>query len=298
MAGRAREGEAIVTPVTRVDPFSLSDEEVYAQLCRPGVKRVLAEGDSWLSIFLPRDGNLLSALRSRHDVVVLDLSYPGDTLAEMAHGRQFELFERLIAHEHDGWAFDAILLNGGGNDLIIGGLERVLRKPARSRRKATARDWIDGKALDRLLGGIRACFRRFIRARSGSTLNGECPILTCSYDFVTPRNCGAQLLGVTLGGPWICPAMNELGIKNHALQRAITDTLLITYKTRLLEPLAADAANNFHLADTQGTLVPAGPDDFESRGDWADEIHPSARGWKKLAGRIGGALDALLDDNS
>jgi hypothetical protein len=284
-----------VTPVTRVDPFSLSDEEVYEQFCRPGVKRVLAEGDSWLSIFLPRDGNLLSALRSRHDVVLLDLSYPGDTLAEMAHGRQFELFERLVAQEHDGWAFDAILLNGGGNDLIGGGLERVLSKPARSRRKTLARNWIDDEALGRLLGEIHACFQRFIEARSGSTLNARCPILTCTYDFITPRNCGAQLLGVTLDGPWICPRMNELGIGEPALQKAITDTLLIAYRTRLLEPLAADIANNFHLADTQGTLVPASPDDFESRGDWADEIHPSARGWKKLAQRIGAALDALLD---
>ena len=284
-----------MTPVTRVDPFSLSDEEVYAQLCRPGVKRVLAEGDSWLSIFLPRDGNLLSALRSRHDVVLLDLSYPGDTLAEMARGRQFELFERLVTDEREGWAFDAILLNGGGNDLISGGLQRVFKKPARSQRMALARNWIDREALDRLLEEIRACFRRFIAARSASPFNAECPILTCTYDFITPRNCGAQLLGVTLGGPWICPSLNALGITEPALQRAITDALLIAYKTRLLEPLAADAANNFHLADTQGTLVPANPDDFESRGDWADEIHPSARGWTKLAGRIGAALDTLLD---
>ena len=93
-------------------------------------------------------------------------------------------------------------------------------------------------------------------------------------------------------------AMDALGIKESVLQRAITDALLITYKTRLLEPLAADAANNFHLAHTQGTLVPASPDDLESGGDWADEIHPSARGWKKLARRIGAALDALLDDDS
>jgi hypothetical protein len=284
-----------VTPVTRVDPYSLSDEEVYAQLCRPGVKRVLAEGDSWLSIFLPRDGNLLSALRSRHDIVLLDLSYPGDTLAEMAHGREFALFERLIAHERDGWAFDAILLNGGGNDLIIGGLQRVLKKPARSERTALARNWIDEEALDRLLEEIRTCFERFIRTRSESALNAECPILTCTYDFITPRNCGAQLLGVTLGGPWVCPSLDALGITEPALQRAITDALLIAYKTRLLEPLAGDVANNFHLADTQGTLIPAGADDFESRGDWADEIHPSARGWKKLAARIGAALDTLLD---
>jgi hypothetical protein len=70
--------------------------------------------------------------------------------------------------------------------------------------------------------------------------------------------------------------------------------LLISYRTRLLA-LSADPLNNFHIVDTQGTLTPASPEDLASRGDWADEIHPSARGWRKLAAKIGRALDALLD---
>ena len=281
--------------VTRVDPFALSDQEVYDELCRPGVKRVLAEGDSWLSIFLPRDGNLLTWLESRHDVVVLDLSYPGDTLADMASGRQFELFRRLISDERHGWRFDAILLNGGGNDLIVGGLQRILKKPARSgRAKHKAEDWIDFEALDRLLEDIGDCFGSFIQARSDSALNGECPILSWTYDFITPRNCGAQLLGVTVEGPWICPRLSAAGIEAPELQKTIIDTLLISYRTRLLE-LSADPVNNFRVVDTQGTLTPASPEDLASKGDWADEIHPSARGWNKLAARIGSALDTLLD---
>lgn len=281
--------------VTRVDPFALSDQEVYDELCRPGVKRVLAEGDSWLSIFLPGHGNLITWLESRHDVVVLDLSYPGDRLTDMANGRQFRLFRRLISDERHGWPFDAMLLNGGGNDLIVGGLQRVLKKPPRSgRAQRKAEDWIDLKALDRLLDDIEGSFLSFIRARSDSTLNGECPILSWTYDFITPRDCGAQLLGVTVEGPWICPRLNEAGIESADLQKKIIDALLISYRTRLHE-LSADPVNALHVVDTQGTLMPASPEDLASEGDWADEIHPSARGWRKLAGRIGPALDALLD---
>jgi hypothetical protein len=282
-------------PITRVDPFSLSDAEVDDELSRPGVKRVLAEGDSWLSIFLPRNGNLLTWLESEHDVVVLDLSHPGDTLAEMAGGRQFELFQRLIGDERYGWRFDAILLNGGGNDLIGTGLKRILRKPARRRRTTRAEDCIDSARLDRLLHKIETCYRKFIDARRASALNSACPMLTWSYDFITPRQCGAQLLGLTVAGPWICPQLSAAGFGTSAQQKSITDYLLVTFKRRVLEPLALDETLNVHLVDTQGTLAPASAEDLISTGDWADEIHPSAQGWSKLGRRIGSALDAVLE---
>jgi hypothetical protein len=281
-------------PITRIDPFSLSDAEVDDELSRPGIKRVLAEGDSWLSIFLPRNGNLLTWLESEHDVVVLDLSYPGDTLAEMAGGRQFELFQRLISDERHGWRFDAILLNGGGNDLIGTGLKRILRKPARRRRTTRAEDCIDSARLDRLLRRIESCYRKFIDARSTSAMHNGCPMLTWSYDFITPRQCGAQLLGVTIAGPWICPQLDGAGFVSSELQKSITDHLLVTFKRRVLEPLAFDQTLDVHLVDTQGTLVPASAEHLSSTGDWADEIHPSAQGWSKLGRRIGSALDALL----
>ena len=281
-------------PVTRIDPFSLSDAEVDDELSRPGIKRVLAEGDSWLSIYLPRNGNLLTWLESEHDVVVLDLSYPGDTLAEMARGRQFELFQRLISDEQRGWRFDAILLNGGGNDLIGTGLKRILHRPARRRTTMRAEDCIDRARLDRLLRRIERCYRKFIDARLESALNNRCPMLTWSYDFITPRQCGAQLLGVTIAGPWICPQLDAAGFVSSALQKSITDNLLVTFKRRVLEPLARDQTLNVHLVDTQGTLAPASTAHLSSTGDWADEIHPSAQGWAKLGGRIGSALDALL----
>lgn len=281
-------------PVTRVDPFSLSDAEVDDELSRPGIKRVLAEGDSWLSIFLPRNGNLLTWLESEHDVVVLDLSHPGDTLAEMAGGRQFELFERLIGDERHGWRFDAILLNGGGNDLIGTGLQRILRKPSRNRRTTRAEDCIDSARLERLLRKIETCYRKFIDARRASALNSACPMLTWSYDYITPRRCGAQLLGLTVAGPWICPQLSAAGFASSALQKSITDYLLVCFKRRVLEPLALDETLNVHLVDTQGTLAPASAEDLISTGDWADEIHPSAQGWSKLGRRIGSALDAVL----
>ena len=283
-------------PVHRINPFDLQDAETYHQMGRPGVKRVLVEGDSWMSMVLPRDGNLITWLQSRHDVVVLDLSYPGDTLAEMASDSQFELFERLTLDERHGWPFDAILLNGGGNDVIHHPLPEILG--ARGRRRSQAMrgiQRINESALARALQGVRDNLLKFIDARNTSGINAECPILASSYDFVTPRDCPARLLGVPVKGPWIKPRMESVGVDSPKEQKEITDYLLRAFLERVLQPLAEDAQNNFHVLNTQGTLTPARPTDTQSAGDWADEIHPSGQGWSKLAARLGPALDALLD---
>lgn len=283
-------------PVQRISPFDLQDAETYHQMGRPDVKRVLVEGDSWMSMFLPRDGNLVTWLQSRHDVVVLDLSYPGDTLADMASNSQFELFERLTQDARHGWPFDAILLNGGGNDVIHHDLPEILgaRNSRRARQKrGVAR--INETALAGALERVRRNFLKFMDSRNASGLNADCPILTCSYDFVTPRDCPARLLGVPVKGPWIKPRMESVGVDSPNEQKEIADYLLRAFLERVLQSLAEDGQNNFHVLNTQGTLTPARPTDTQSAGDWADEIHPSGQGWSKLAARLGPALDAILD---
>ncbi|HVA51602.1 MAG TPA: hypothetical protein VNH11_35000 [Pirellulales bacterium] len=51
----------------------------------------------------------------------------------------------------------------------------------------------------------------------------------------------------------------------------------------MLLGLAGNAANNFILVNTQGTLKP---------GDWANELHPYPDGFKQLAGHFVQALQA------
>ena len=48
----------------------------------------------------------------------------------------------------------------------------------------------------------------------------------------------------------------------------------------------ASAIENFHVADTRGALTPAAASATGPSGDWENEIHPSAAGYRKLAERV------------
>jgi lysophospholipase L1-like esterase len=278
-------------PVTLVNPFLLSSsEEAYRALAAADAKRILAEGDSWMSVFRPGQGNLLSFIETTAQVVILDLSYPGDTLAQMASGGQFELFRRLTGDARHGYAFDLILLLGGGNDVIGAGLERFL--VGQGRRPGRLRDCIHEKRLKAVLAEVGAHFEKFLAALGESELNAATPILACTYDYVTPREAGITVLGATLDGPWILPVMREKGIADPRLQKAITDHLLRRFR-RLLFGLARRHRKRFVVVDTLGTLAPAIAHERESA-DWADEIHPSAAGWRKLAKRFEPEIERLL----
>ena len=59
----------------------------------------------------------------------------------------------------------------------------------------------------------------------------------------------------------------------------------LTYFNAMLTALAAVAANNFIMMNTQGVLAP---------GDWANELHPVPRGFKTIAGAFLNAFRAYL----
>ena len=80
--------------------------------------RILAEGDSWFTIGAIPSSNLLYELRLKKRTVVLNLGYPGDTIANVSQLSANTEFTRRLVHPN--WASDwnALLLSGGGNDLI------------------------------------------------------------------------------------------------------------------------------------------------------------------------------------
>ncbi len=274
-----------------INPFLMDPGDVYHALGASNVKRILAEGDSWMSIFVPGDGNLLNFIETAQDAVILDLSYPGDTLAEMAADGQFELFRRLTCNPQHGYEFDLVLLCGGGNDVIGKGLERFL--VAQSGELESVADCIDEDELKAVLEEIEDDFGKFVAALAGSERNQDTPVMTCTYDYVTPRDAGISLLGVTLKGPWIQPLMISKGITDAGRQKSITDHLLKRYR-RLLSRVARRHKDRFFVVDTLGTLEPALPGEKESA-DWADEIHPSANGWEKIAQKLNPEIDRILD---
>ena len=85
------------------------------------------------------------------------------------------------------------------------------------------------------------------------------------------------LWGVTVTGPWIKPYLDEKGIPAE-LHLPLVKILLGRFRELALE--LATQNNNFVVVDTQGTLDP------NSRTDWLNEIHPTSKGFKRIAEKI------------
>ena len=89
---------------------------------------ILAEGDSWFTIgglFAP---NLLMSMRFHKDTLILNCASPGDTIVHMSALAHNYVYKEALRYNY---AWDAILLSGGGNDLIDRADEIILDKAQR-----------------------------------------------------------------------------------------------------------------------------------------------------------------------
>jgi len=276
--------------------FTIADVELLADVFQQGPageRRILIEGDSWASYPLPSTGNLAHEVRvPRTATAVLNLAWVGDRISRMSQGDQFALFRRLVHDNQWGYTWDLIFLVGGGNDLIGWVWKDTVIKPAR--RTADPQRYVDAAVFESKLATLRGFFRRYINARNASEINAGTPILVQTYDYIQPRNQPPTILGIAVRDkPWIYPKLQKMGIADPGVQRGVVKILIDGLAAMLLQ--LADEADNFHVADTRGTLELVGPDYRRRDGDWRDEMHPSAKGYKKLAdGVINPAIGALV----
>jgi hypothetical protein len=256
--------------------------------------RLLAEGDSWFSLGSIPPKNIVFELRFDESAVVLNLAYPGDEVHRM--------FRRMFDYgdEFAGWMtmrstyrWDAILLSGGGNDLIAA-FPHLLRAdigtgdidPERPERL------VDATALDRLRNYLSDSYTGFVnvRDRPGSP-NAGVPMFAHTYDYPTPNDAPARgPIGIRLGGPWLFPQLN--GRLPPEVWQPLSDYLL----DQVAETLLALPARlpQFHVVDTRGTLRRARAGAGGPSGDWENEIHPDRSGHRKLAAKIAAAVEREL----
>ncbi len=246
----------------------------------PGEKRILVEGDSWASYPLPTTGNLATFVEVPDDMsVVLNLAWTGDQMIDISQGQQFELFKKLIDTEQWGYKWDVLFLVGGGNDLIGWIFKEAIRNPGHS--STDPEDYVDRVALGEKLNELKSYFKRYIDLRNSTELNHDTPILVQTYDYVVPRHHPATILGFDVAEQsWIHPRYQRLGIDDPEMQKR-SIWILIDEMSAMLHQLAAEE-ENFHVADTRGTLEIVAPDYRRIDGDWRDEMHPSARGYQKM----------------
>ena len=267
-------------------------------------RRCLAQGDSWFSIgALPptRTTRILAELQLLASTVIVNCAYPGAVLHRMAKTTTAPDFRRLLAGRM-AMKWDAILLSGGGNDLIdavgappsAGPAERLLRTSAeRGAGPVAPADYVSASGWATFAGHIREVFHALIDARD-SGFNRTTPLVCHNYARVMPRPAPAGL-GF---GPWLLPALDAFGVP--AADRLAVSDQLISRLRQLIDDLVAerrarDPQCRVFVADSMGAgVVLADPGSTDVSGDWINEIHLTRAGYGKCAQAWQAVLDPLL----
>lgn len=273
--------------------YAMYEEDSRGDTLALGVSGVLvAEGDSWFDY--PR-WDVLKALR-RDGYEVVSAAHYGQTLEEIAYSpAQFtgtiDALKRVKAEHKQP---KAILLSAGGNDLSGPELSVILSY------KGAGVDPVDTAVLARIIDvRLRQAMKTWLLAASETTVREfgrRIPILIHGYDYPVPD--GRGFLGGfwVLPGPWLDPSF-----RNRAYAGAPTGTDantgamhdVIDRFNAMLASLPNDAdlrVANVKFVRVTGTLS---DDPAKYKDDWANELHPSADGFKRVAKRFEQVLSAL-----
>jgi lysophospholipase L1-like esterase len=252
---------------------------------------VLAEGDSWFTLGAVPSSNMLFQVQVRQPTALVTIAEPGDTMVNMGDPNRMLQLRRLLAVPQFSYKWDAILISGGGNDLI-GSAPELLTTPAVP--SSDPADYVDPAALQRLVATVQASYANIVAVRDSAPSQSQGkPIYAHTYDYPTPRDSPARFLGVGILGPWLYPAFLLADIP-PAMWIALSDHLLDQLAEAIL---ALDSQSGsrplpgFFAVDTRNTLNRARLGTVGNDADWANEIHPNTGGYKKLGQKLSPRLN-------
>ena len=248
-------------------------------------KKILIEGDSWVSHPFPNVTNIGDQIDrfNPDDYLVLNIAEPGDEAKEifMPHGRQMKRLKRLLNSPQWGDTFDLIFLSAAGNDIV--GPEIVSHGYVKNKR-----DFPDllGKELITVnfynaMSDVVKGYSRFLKMRNSSALNEATPVITHVYSYLTPREVGTHIGNIDFNKGWVKKHLKHQGIRDEEEQYDILLEMLDAFYRRVIK-LEKDF-NNFLVVDTRKLLLKNGQPDINL---WFDEIHPNIKGFKKITRHI------------
>ncbi len=255
-------------PVKRVQD-ARTRQGIFAAMVKQFPKRlvVLTEGDSWFSY--PLNNNIADYVELMNtELAMLRLEHNGDEAREILASGSGQL--KTIMEYLKKYPVDALLMSAGGNDIVARELARLLDKKTNG---ATWQSAVKLSKLTTLLDDIVAAYSRLLDARD--TLRPNCVVFAHSYCYFEPTGRKATgPFGLLKAGPWMRPVLTSKGIDPDTEGRDLARYLIDELHARL-RALAA-VRPRFQLIDMR-TALPV--DDVH----WADEIHPSGTGFRKLA---------------
>jgi hypothetical protein len=247
---------------------------------------LVAEGDSWFDYPL---NDVLRLLEDDHGYDVESVANKGDRVEEMAYGRGQleELTRRLEKLLREGKVPKAILVSGGGNDVAgdeFGMLLNHERSPVGGLNPQVVSGVIDARvrfAYVTILSAITAvCEQR---------LGRRLPILVHGYDYPVPDGRGFPGGWWALPGPWLDPGFREKGFGNLPQRIRLMKQLIDQFNAMLGNVAGLSEFPHVTYVDLRGTLSVGA--DYKTW--WANELHPTARGFARVAQRFATAVAAL-----
>jgi hypothetical protein len=280
-------------------------------------RRFLAEGDSWFTLGtlnLSQGTNVLLELMFEKHNAVMSWAYPGDTLQRMVDGVNDPDFDRALWNRKGrnfASFWEGIVLSAGGNDLIAAaGVPPVLAgKPVPSDRRLflTA---AEAAALPGTPGPLRRISEagwttltdhllanfRILLERKNLGPSVRSPFFVHTYAMPAPRPVGA---GFASKG-WLYPAMEAYGMDLAEMSPVCTElfTRLRSFLLGLDEASGGpNALPQVHVFDSAGLvdILPATAGAAGTSGDWINEIHLTAAGYRKMGPAFGRFIDSVVD---
>ena len=267
-------------------------------------RRCLAQGDSWFSIgAVPptKTTRILAELKLLKSTVIVNCAYPGAVLRRMTDTTRAPDFRRLLVGRL-ALKWHAILLSGGGNDLIeaIGAppsadlsLRLLLTAAERGSGQLAPEAYISAPGWATFAVHLSSVFNQLVDLRD-SGINRTTPLVLHNYARVMPRPAPAGL-GF---GPWLLPALNSYAVPSPD-RLAVADELLSRLRQLIDSIVAARRTRDPQCGVVVADSMSAGVDladaaSTDVSGDWVNEIHLTRGGYQKCATAWQVVLDPLL----
>jgi lysophospholipase L1-like esterase len=249
----------------------------------PFDRTYLAEGDSWMDASALVQGSLPFFLAQEFNKrgkvnLIINISTAGQTLQRISETMSGDYLWWLQQLRYDG-----ILFSAGGNDFIDAARDAPPGKGLLADMQglplpADGHDCVRLQALGQLVDDyLEPNFEAMYQALRMSVRNADTPMYLNSYDTPVARNAPAV---PGLAGPWLWEAYR----RNHidpSLWTSLTQGLFADIRGQIEGWTLG--RSGVQVVPTTGLLTPAAADSTGSDGDWKNEIHPNASGWRKQA---------------
>lgn len=245
---------------------------------------LVAEGDSWFDYPF---NDVLSELEDRYGYDVESVAHAGDQVEAMAYNDgQLEKFARLLEKIlARGTPVKAILLSGGGND--VAGDEFAMLLDHASSSAPGLNDSVVSGVIDRRVRNAYIAILQKITDVSTYKTGKPIPILLHGYDYAVPDGRGVLGGWGPFPGPWLEPGFRVKGFED--LQKRIK--MIEDLMNRFNLMLGKVAAMFPHVQHVDLRKMLSNRADYKKW--WANELHPTEKGFRLVAGKFASVIQAL-----